>query len=162
MLRWWLGEIVNVVGIGASIVRGAARTESGGAVLAFDSGAKATLAFADTTPTPWGFEAGTGENPGIAYTGEAALWLACTEGGIEFPTLRVWSGARSWSETPAMEQIAVAEGVPLVRQLEHFADVIAGQAEPLVSAEDGYRTLAATLQIEAATLPASLVGVSGG
>ena len=48
-------------------------------------------------------------------------------------------------------------GVPLIRQLEHFAEVIAGRAEPLVSAKEGRATLAATLKIEAETLPKTSV-----
>ncbi|MEL6998244.1 MAG: gfo/Idh/MocA family oxidoreductase, partial [Pseudomonadota bacterium] len=71
---------------------------------------------------------------------------------VEFPTLRVWSGSETWAKAPAMHEEPVEDGVPLIRQLEHFAEVIAGRAEPLVSAEEGRATLAATLRIEAETV----------
>ncbi|MEL6168619.1 MAG: Gfo/Idh/MocA family oxidoreductase [Pseudomonadota bacterium] len=152
-LRHVLGEIADVTGAGGNPVRGAARTESGGAVLTFVSGAIITIAFADTTPTPWGFEAGTGESPAIPETGQTSFFLACTKGGIEFPTMRVWSGAESWTDRPEPRDLAFDTAVPLVRQLEHFADVIAGTASPLVDATDARATLEATLRIEAVTRP---------
>jgi hypothetical protein len=40
----------------------------------------------------------------------------------------------------------------LVAQLEHFADVVAGRAAPLIDARDATKTLVATLQIEAALM----------
>ena len=156
MLRWLFGEVTSVTGLGSNAQRGAARTESGGAVLGFDSGVILTVAFADTTPTPWGFEAGTGESPGIPKTGQDSLWIAGSEGAIQFPSLTVWTGAKSWGEAPKAETIQAPETVPLVRQLEHFADVITGAAEPRVSAWDGRQALAAILEIEAATLPAGV------
>lgn len=158
LLRWYFGEVTGVTGFGSNAQRGAARTESGGAVIAFSSGVHVTIAFADTTPTPWGFEAGTGENPDIATTGQDSLRIACTEGAIEFPSLRVWSGAANWHEAPIPHEVDAEDGVPLVRQLEHFADVIAGRAKPVISARDGRATLAATLLIEDATLPEGVRG----
>ena len=152
-LRYLFGDVTRVVGLGNNAIRGAARTESGGAVLGYASGVTVTISFADTTPTPWGFEAGTGESPAIPRTRQDSLRIACTEGGIEFPSLNIWSGARTWNERPEMMRTDVEETVPLIRQLEHFADVIEGRAAPIITAEDGRDTLAATLQIEAATWP---------
>jgi len=148
-LRWLFGEVVDVIGLASNAVRGAARPESGGAVLRFDSGAIATLTYADTTPTPWGFEAGTGESPHIPQTSQDSLRIACTAGGIEFPSLRVWSGAAHWNEEPRAHTLDVADGVPLIRQLEHFADVISGRATPIVDAASARATLDVILRIEA-------------
>ncbi len=155
-LRWVFGDVEEVCGIGSNAVRGAARTESGGAVLRFSSGVIVTIAFADTTPTPWGFEAGTGESPAIPRTGQDSMRIACTHGAIEFPSLQVWSGADSWNERPAVEQTEVNEAVPLIAQLEHFADVIGGRAAPVITAQDARDTLAAILEIERVTRPAGV------
>lgn len=152
-LRWLFGDVVHVSGYGSNAIRGAARTESGGAVLGFDSGVSVTIAFADTTPTPWGFEAGTGESPAIPKTGQDFLRIACTDGAIEFPSLRIWSGAKTWNDLPNATETEIRDAVPLVRQLEHFALVIAGGTSPLVSADEARKTLDVTLQIEAATRP---------
>lgn len=153
MLCWLFGAVDEVVGLGGNPIRGKSRTEHGGAVLRFDSGVIVTIGFADTTPTPWGFEAGTGESPAIPKTAQDSLHIACTGGGIEFPSLRVWSGAENWNEKPDVAETSVDEGTPLMLQLEHFADVIAGKAHPRVTAQDGLRALDVTLRIERATLP---------
>ena len=154
LLRYLFGDVTGVAGLGANPVRGAARVESGGAVLSFASGLTATIAFADTTPSPWGFEHGTGENPNIATTGQDSLRISGTRGAVEFPSLRVWTGARDWSQAPTPQTHTTDDdGAPLVRQLEHFARVIAGQELPINDAADGRQTLDITLQIEAATRP---------
>ncbi|SDY89273.1 Predicted dehydrogenase [Jannaschia faecimaris] len=150
-LRWLFGDVTQVVGLASNAIRGAARPESGGAVLRFEGGVTATLTYADTTPTPWGFEAGTGENPNIPQTSQDSLRIAGTAGGVEFPSLRVWSGAANWNEEPRPNDTVVEDAVPLIRQLEHFADVIAGHAAPIVDAVSARGTLEVVLKIEATT-----------
>ena len=154
-LRAFFGEIISVVGSGTNIVRNAKRHENGGVVLGFDTGMVATITFSDATPTPWGFEAGTGESPYIPKTNQSSMFIACTNGGLEFPTLKLWSGASNWNEKPIMERQDIPEAVPLVRQLEHFSDVIRGKVTPLVDAKSARKTLAVILQIEQATMPAA-------
>ena len=154
-LRAFFGEIVSVVGSGTNMVRNAKRHENGGVVLGFDTGMVATITFSDATPTPWGFEAGTGESPYIPKTNQSSMFIACTNGGLEFPTLKLWSGASNWNEKPIMEHQDIPEAVPLVRQLEHFSDVIRGKVTPIVDAKSARETLAVILQIEQATMPAA-------
>ena len=154
-LRALFGEIISVVGSGTNIVRNAKRHENGGVVLGFDTGMVATITFSDATPTPWGFEAGTGESPYIPKTNQSSMFIACTHGGLEFPTLKLWSGASNWNEKPIMEHQNISEAVPLVRQLEHFSDVIRGKVTPIVDAKSARETLAVILQIEQATMPAA-------
>ena len=154
-LRAFFGEIISVVGSGTNIVRNAKRHENGGVVLGFDTGMVATITFSDATPTPWGFEAGTGESPYIPKTNQSSMFIACTNGGLEFPTLKLWSGASNWNEKPIMEHQDIPEAAPLVRQLEHFSDVIRGKVTPIVDAKSARETLAVILQIEQATMPAA-------
>ena len=152
-LRAFFGEIISVVGSGTNIVRNAKRHENGGVVLGFSTGMVATITFSDATPTPWGFEAGTGESPYIPKTNQSSMFIACTKGGLEFPTLKLWSGASNWNEKPIMEHQNISEAIPLIRQLEHFSDVIRGKAAPIVDAKSARETLAVILQIEQATMP---------
>nr|WP_281493982.1 Gfo/Idh/MocA family oxidoreductase [Jannaschia sp. S6380] len=149
LLRWLLGEVTDVNGLASNAERRVARPESGGVVLRFEGGAVATICYADTTPTPWGFEAGTAENPHIPASGQDCLRIACTRGAVEFPSLRVWSGAETWHDRPHPTETEVGDAAPLHRQLDHFADVIAGRALPLVDAASARATLAAILAIEA-------------
>ncbi|MDJ0825680.1 MAG: Gfo/Idh/MocA family oxidoreductase [Rhodobacter sp.] len=149
LMRHLFGEVVEVAALGGAPVRGAARMESGAVALSFAGGVSATIAFADTTPGPWGFEAGTGENPNIARSGQDMLWIAGTAGAVSFPSLTVWTGASDWSQAPECQRESAPDTDPLAAQLRHFLDVIAGRADPLVDVEDARRTLAVALRIEA-------------
>lgn len=155
-LRAFFGEVTSITGAGSNVMRNAPRHENGGVVLTFDSGVIVTIAFSDATPTPWGFEAGTGENLHIPKTAQTSMQIACSNGGVEFPTLNVWSGAAHWNEKPEMHATEVAQAVPLIRQLEHFADVIRGKSEPVVDAASARETLSVILEIERATAPPTL------
>ena len=81
------------------------------------------------------------------------MFIAGTEGGLEFPTLRLWNGARNWNEKPSMTQQNVSEAIPLIKQLEHFAAVIKGNAAPIVDARSARETLKVILKIEEETMP---------
>ncbi|NNE88417.1 MAG: Gfo/Idh/MocA family oxidoreductase [Silicimonas sp.] len=153
LLQFIFGEVTAVTGLGGNPVRKAARVESGGLVLSFASGLIATVAFADTTPSPFGFEHGTGENPNIAHTGENSMLITGTAGALAFPSLTLWRGGKDWGDAPIAETVPSDDGVPLVRQLEHFAGVIAGDEKPLNDGNAGRRTLELTLEVERLTLP---------
>ncbi|WP_298261153.1 Gfo/Idh/MocA family oxidoreductase [uncultured Litoreibacter sp.] len=153
LLRFLFGDAVAVQGIGTNAHRGAARVESGVALLQFENGVTASIGFSDATASPYGFEAGTGENPNIATTGEDYLRICGTNGALGFPSLTLWGGAADWSETPMVTTPAPVSNVPLVAQLNHFCDVCNGRALPLISALEGRKTLETTLAIEAAVAP---------
>ena len=158
LLQFVFGEVTGVAGLGANPVRKAARVESGGLVLSFASGLIATIAFADTTPSPYGFEHGTGENPNIVHTGENSMYVTGTNGAISFPTLTLWRGGKDWSDAPQPEQLPSGDGIPLINQLEHFARVIKKQEKPINDGTAGRRTLELTLEVERLTMPEGISG----
>jgi predicted dehydrogenase len=149
MLRFIFGNICDVRALGSSHIRKAGRVESGAALLAFNSGVTAAISFADTTPSPWGFEAGTGENPNIATTNQDMMWITGTKGGISFPSMTKWGGAADWSKAPVPHTLPYEITVPLSGQLDHFVEVMERKADPLMSVFDATKTLDITLQIEA-------------
>ena len=77
-LRFVIGEITQTVALKGRSLRESTRVESGAIALAFENGAVGTITFADTTPSPWGFEAGTGENPNIGTTKQDMMWITGT------------------------------------------------------------------------------------
>ncbi|MEO9649450.1 MAG: Gfo/Idh/MocA family oxidoreductase [Roseobacter sp.] len=148
VLRFILGEITSVSAIRGAGQRGNDRIESGAVALAFENGATGTISFSDTAPSPWGFEAGTGENPNIGTTHQDMMWITGTKGAISFPSLTAWSGVE-WG-TPALPQPLIAiqsTKPPLEAQLDHFLDVMNG-AQPLIDVADATRTLEIALEIE--------------
>lgn len=148
ILRFVLGEIDEVVCLAGKPLRNGGRIESGAVALRFAQGATATISFADTTPSPWGFEAATGENPNIGMTGQDMMWITGTKGGISFPSLRYWQGV-DWGQAAKTKPVDVAanEASPLATQLNHFLEVMNG-ADALIDIADAARTLKVALEIE--------------
>lgn len=149
LLRFTVGEITQTAALRGASLRGSDRIESGAIALAFDNGATGTISFADTAPSPWGFEAGTGENPNIGKTGRDMLWITGTKGAVSFPSMTLWRG-RDWSAAAIRQPVECVqnEKTPLDAQLDHFWDVMNG-APPLIDVADATRTLALAQEIEA-------------
>lgn len=152
LLRFVLGEVTDVMAMGAAPMRQGPRVESGGVLLRFATGPIASIVFADTAASPWGFEAATGENPNIATTGADMMWIAGQEGGVSFPSMTLWTGAAHWGERPAPTTRKVPTTVPLTAQLDHFCDVING-ASPIITATDAAETLRVALAAQEAAQP---------
>lgn len=148
LLRYLLGDVTEIVGLHGRHLRGADRNENGALAIGFDSGATATIAFADCAASPWGFERGTAESPAIPATRQDMLFLAGTTGAVSYPSLTLWGGAADWTELPEAVARPVDDTVPFKAQLDHFADVIAGRAPPRITVAEGRKTLAATLMAE--------------
>ena len=129
-------------------LRGSGRIESGAVAIAFENGATGSITFADTSPSPWGFEAGTGENPNIGTTGQDMMWIMGTKGAISFPSLTLWSGT-DWGSAAQVQPMPVSQNTktPLAAQLDHFLEVMDG-APPLIDATDAAQTLRIALDIE--------------
>ncbi len=149
VLRFVMGDVCDVGAMGAAPLRNAGRAESGVISLRFTSGALGTIAFADCAPSPWGFEAGTRENPNIAGTGEDFLFISGSEGAVSFPSLTVWGGSVDWGKSVVAQAREVEDTVPLRAQLDQFVAVIGG-AEPVITAADAGETLRVALQVQAA------------
>ena len=147
LLRFVIGEVAEIAAMGAQPIRGAGRVESGVISLRFENGALGSMSFADSAPSPWGFESATRENPNIGATGQDCLWISCSKGAVSFPSLTVWSGSSDWSQAPTPQRQEVPQTHALTAQLTHFLDVLNG-ATPLIDANDARRTLAVTLEVE--------------
>ncbi|WP_375229713.1 Gfo/Idh/MocA family protein [Roseobacter sp. S98] len=150
ILRHVIGEIDRCVTLPGRSLRGTDRIESGAVAMAFENGATGTISFADTAPSPWGFEAGIGENPNIGTTHQDMMWITGTKGALSFPSMTQWQGT-DWSQPATARDLSDPgdETVPLDRQLDHFLDVMDGRAVPLIDVADAARTLSVALDIEA-------------
>lgn len=149
LLRFCIGEISNTTALRGASLRGTDRIESGAVALVFDNGATGTISFADTAPSPWGFEAGTGENPNIGSTYQDMLWITGTKGAISFPSMTLWNGT-DWAHAALRAPLTPAQNSqsPLAAQLSHFINVMHGAA-PMIDVADATRTLAVATGIEA-------------
>ena len=159
MLRFLLGEVTQVQAMDSHAVRGFEVEDTAAAVLRFASGALATVIVSDATTSPWCWDMCAGEQAQYPRQDVASHQILGTHGSLSLPDLGLWTyrGERSWHAELSHEETRVHAADPYTRQLEHFAAVIAGQAEPLCSALDGLRTLAATLAVHDASVSGSAI-----
>ena len=151
LMRHLGGEMASITGVASSAVRGFPVEDSAGAVVSFANGAIGTILCTDTGLSPWTIEQGTAENPAFAFTGENSYRFIGSEGALELPNLKLWSardpGQIGWDKPLTSMPMKTMERDPYIEQLRHFRRVIQEGEAPLVSAEDGARTLAATLAV---------------
>jgi predicted dehydrogenase len=87
-------------------------------------------------------------------------------GSLGIPTMRLRyferNEDRSWYKPFTTRTVPLQRDDPLARQIEHFAAVIRGEAEPLVTARDGLRNLLVTDAIAEAARSGRIVSTVGG
>ena len=150
-LRFICGEIESVYAQTSSGVRGHAVEESAAVTLRFESGALGTVFLSDAAPSPWSYESTTFENHDFAHAAENCYFFFGSERSLAFPSLESWSypdsSAAGWNYPLARTRWTVVGADALTNQLINYCAVLRGDDEPVVSGEEGYRTLAATLAV---------------
>ena len=143
LLRHLIGEIVTVEAFEATDTRGHEVEDTAAIILRFANGALGTLSVSDTVVAPWSWELTAAENPAYPATEQNCYFIGGTHGSLELPASKVWAqaGKRSWWEAIDQGPIDVVHQDPLDVQIDHFCDVIRGQAEPRVTGLDGLRSL---------------------
>lgn len=146
-LRYLCGEIATVQAMASNAVRGFEVEDTVVIGLKFCSSALGTFTLSDTAASPRSWEQTSGEDPAYPrYPSEDCYFIAGTKGSLAVPTLRTWSyapgsEAPGWW-TPFTENTLAAEAVdPLRAQLDHFCDLIAGEAAPIITVADALQSL---------------------
>ena len=151
LLRHLCGEITAVVGTTSRAMRGFEVEDTAAALLRFAGGCVGTLTLTDAGLSPWTIEQGTAENPAFAFTHQSSYRLVGAQGSLELPVLRLWTpriaGEAAWDRPIVGDYLACPEHDPFIEQLRHFQRLVRLGEAPVVSVEDGARTLAATLAI---------------
>jgi predicted dehydrogenase len=148
-LRAMLGEIVAVQAIASNAARGFEVEDTVAINLRFASGALGTFLLSDSAASPKSWEQTSGENKAYAsYSDEDAYVVMGANGSLGIPTMRLRTYSspkdRSWFKPFRTEVIALERTDPLTSQIEHFAAVIRGEAQPLVTGRDGLQNLRVT------------------
>jgi predicted dehydrogenase len=150
-MRFIAGDIAAVQGMTSNARRSFAVEDTAALLLRFKDGALGTVMLSDAVAAPWSWELTSGERTSYSYpkTGQDCYLFAGTEGSLGVPSLRLWryEEAPGWQSPLPEERLAVEQADPIRVQAAHFADVIRGRAEPLITARDAARTLEATLAV---------------
>ncbi|MDH4612015.1 Gfo/Idh/MocA family oxidoreductase [Pseudomonas sp. BN102] len=145
-LRSLCGEIVAVQALASSATRGFPVEDTVSISLRFANGALGSFLLSDTAASARSWEQTSGENRDYpSYDDEDCYLIAGTGGSLAVPTMRLkcydQPEHRSWWKPFTCEVAELHREDPLALQLEHFCQVIRGEAEPLVSVRDGLQNL---------------------
>jgi predicted dehydrogenase len=156
LLRHLCGEVTEIQAIQSSYARGLEVEDTVSLNLRFESGAVGSFLASDAGVSPWGWDQSTEETLAFPYVPDGAAYqLVGTRGALSVPNLARYSYDPSvsadWHSPLSRTYLPVAPRGSFQAQLDHFVDVVRGEAQPLVTAEDASRTLAL---VEAAALAA--------
>lgn len=159
LMRYFLGEVVTVQAQTAPSLRGFENEDLAAAVLRFENGAVCTITVSDSIASPWSWELTSREYPIYPATNESCYLIGGSEGALSIPDMRLWQheGGTSWWNPIKATAMPVSSSDPLINQIAHFRDVIAGTATPLVTGEEGLKTLRVVEAIQTAARTQSLV-----
>jgi predicted dehydrogenase len=148
-LRAMVGEIVAVQAFASNQTRGFNVEDTVAINLRFDNGALGAFLLSDTAASAKSWEQTSQENKAFAtYEDEDAYTLIGAKGSLGVPTMRLRvyerDEDRSWFKSLRTEVVSLQREDPLASQIEHFAAVIRGDAEPLVTCRDGLQNLRVT------------------
>ncbi|MEM7300716.1 MAG: Gfo/Idh/MocA family oxidoreductase [Pseudomonadota bacterium] len=150
LLRYIVGDVESIIAETSNHIQGHEKEDVAALVARFSGGVLGSFILSDQSHSPWTWEQATGESPLYRKTGENAVRFMGTEGSLEFPSLRLWtthSGDAHWRNEIVAEDLNQPLEDAFVAQIQHFGDVIKGEAIPRISARDAGATLRATLAV---------------
>jgi predicted dehydrogenase len=160
-LRYLCGEITSVHAFTSNSTRNFPVEDTSSISLRFRNGTLGTFLLSDTAASDRSWEQTSGEDPRYAKSHtdtDDCYHVAGTFGSLSIPTMRLnlypSAAARSWHKPFEKSAFPLEFVDPLVKQIEHFSDVIRGNVKPLVSARDGLQNL----RIVAAIVEAARTG----
>lgn len=163
-LRMLCGEIVAVQAFASNATRGFVIEDTVAINLRFANGALGTFMLSDTAACPKSWEQTSRENKAYATCEDEDCYvIAGTDGSLSVPTMRLRTYSRqadrSWWKPFETGIVGMVRDDPLKHQIEHFAAVVRGEAEPLVSVHDGLQNLRVTEAIVEAARTGSVVQI---
>lgn len=144
LLRHLFGEVSNVSALTSSAQRGLPVEDTAAAVLEFTSGGLVTVCMSDAAVGPWAWDLTAGENrERFPVHSAVSHMFAGTLAGFSLPDFTWWShmGTPDWTKELVEKKLRPDDTDVYVSQISHFADVICGRENPMVTLEDGLANL---------------------
>lgn len=144
LLRYLVGEIASVQTLATPSVRGFENEDVAAMLLRFVNGAVGTITVSDSIVAPWSWEHTSREYSVYPVTFEKCYLIGGSKASLSIPDLCLWAhegGKQDWW-APISSTCQIKEtSDPLINQIRHFADVIKGRIQPIVSGHEGLMTL---------------------
>jgi predicted dehydrogenase len=143
LLRAFCGEVTRVYAQASPARRGYENEDVATALLTFENGAIGTITVSDAIVAPWSWELTSAEYPIYPVTDRSCYMIGGSEGSLSVPDMALWKhqGPKSWWSPIEATVTPFTPSDPLLNQIEHFAEVVRGTALPLVSGQEGLRSL---------------------
>ena len=146
LMRHFCGEIRGVYAMASNRVRQFEVEDTVAICIDFCSGALGTFILSDTAASSKSWEMTSGENSAYPHhPTDNCYHFSGTRGSLDFPSLMTRTYAPdvdpSWWKPFDSGRLSFSPQDPLALQLEHFLDVVRGEAAPLVSLRDGYANM---------------------
>lgn len=156
LLRHLCGEVAEIQAMTSSRARGLEVEDTLSVNLRFESGVVGSFLASDAGASPWGWDQATEETLAFPFVPDGVAYrLVGTRGALAVPNLAKYTYDPSipadWHSPLSRTYLPFQPRGSFQAQLDHFIEVVRGEAEPLVPAEDASRTLAL---VEAAALAA--------
>jgi len=145
VLRYLLGEVLEISGITTSLLGGNSVPSSLGCLLKFENEVICTLNASDEVVSQANWYVTAGETDKYSKTGQSCLWIGGTEGTLSIPDLAFWSYGNteaSWDSRLQVDKIKSDARVgSVVAELFDFEYVIQGKKTPVCSGEDALSSI---------------------
>jgi len=162
-LRFICGDIERVMAFTSNAVRSFEVEDTASVSVSFASGVLGTLLMSDAGVSPYNWDTAAGQALYFPHQPENTYFLAGTKAALSIPSMDIWrheTEAHHWQHPLLRQHVTLDGSRAYENQLNHFADVIEGKAQPIVSARDGMMTLATILAIAKAGRENAVVNVA--
>ncbi|KAK4547733.1 hypothetical protein LTR36_000691 [Oleoguttula mirabilis] len=163
LLQYLLGPITRVHAEQTLSQRGHEAEEGAAILLRFASGVVGTFILSDCTPSPYNFEAATGENPLFPKAGKDVYRIFGAEGTLSVGDMKVHrygeGKEKSWTSELDESTLEVGDEIPFDEQVKHLVRVVWGEEQPRCTGEDGLRAVVVCDAIKRALIQGGAVDV---
>ncbi|RWX81856.1 Gfo/Idh/MocA family oxidoreductase [Neorhizobium lilium] len=162
-LRFICGDIDNVMAFTSNAIRNFEVEDTASVSLQFASGTLGTLLMSDAAVSPFNWDTAAGQALYFPHQPGNSYFLAGTKAALALPGMDLWRHepeTGNWQDPLVRQHVSLDGSKAYENQLNHFLDVTAGKAKPLISARDGMVTLATVLAIARAGQEKRPVAVS--
>lgn len=149
-LRFICGDVEEVMAFASNAVRGFEVEDTASISLRFKSGALGTLLMSDTAVSPYNWDTAAGQALYFPHQPENAYFLSGTKAALSLPSMDIWRHEPKgghWQDPLIRRHVTLDGSRAYDNQLAHFLEVVAGRAQPIVSALDAMTTLRTILAI---------------
>lgn len=149
-LRYVVGEIDTVTALVSHAGRELAVEDTVSALIRFEGGAIGSFALSDAIPSPWVWDSASGQGPYYPYQPGSCYWVGGTTGSLALPSMEWWHNrpGEDWRHPLLREYVPIDHSGCYDNQIDHFVRMIRDGEPSRCDANEGLKTLAATLAVQ--------------